>query len=177
MAAGGCAETPADRGWGRGDRPVINISWRDAQQYVAWLSQITGESYRLPSEAEWEYAARAGTTTAYYWGDGVDDGQANCDGCGGDDRQTAPVGSFQPSDFGLYDMLGNIWEWTLDCWNAGYANSPTDGAAWQSGDCSVRVVRGGSWTSNPHILRSAFRANSSTDRRSYGIGFRVARTF
>ena len=117
-AAGGCAHRPGDRGWGRGLRPVVYVSWEDAKQYVAWLSQRTGRRYRLPSEAEWEYAARAGTTTHFWWGNAADRNRANCAGCGSqwDDRQTAPVGSFPPNAFGVHDMHGNVKEWVEDCW-------------------------------------------------------------
>ena len=127
----------------RGRRPAIYVSWDDAQTYVKWLSRITGKDYRLLSEAEYEYAARAGTQTAYPWGDDIKlngKAMANCDGCG--NKQTAPVGSFAANPFGLYDMVGNVWEWTEDCWNGSYQGAPADGSAWTSGDCSRRVVRG-----------------------------------
>ena len=148
VAGGGCGgHRPGDRGWGRGDRPVINVSWEDAQSYVTWLSRETGESYRLPSEAEWEYTARAETATKYSWGNEIGVNRANCDGCGSrwDDQQTGPVGSFVPNGFGLYDMHGNVWEWVEDCWNGSYAGAPSDGGAWESGNCAGRVLRGGSW--------------------------------
>ena len=167
-----------DRGWGRGRRPVINVSWDDAQEYVAWLSAETGAEYRLPSEAEWEYAARAGTTTKYAWGDEVGSNRANCVGCGSrwDGQQTAPVGSFAPNGFGLYDMHGNVWEWVEDCANLGYGGAPSNGAAWLSGDCSERVLRGGSWYFNPRNLRAANRVWLPTGNRFIFNGFRVART-
>ena len=137
----------SDEGWGRGRRPVINVSWEDAVAYTRWLSEQTGERYRLPTEAEWEYAARAGTATAYSWGNGIGRNRANCDGCGSqwDNRQTAPVGSFGPNGWGLHDLHGNVWEWVQDCWNESYRGAPADGSAWESGDCSLRVLRGGSW--------------------------------
>ena len=152
----GPCRSVADEGWGRGDRPVINVSWDDAQAFVGWLSQETGESYRLPSEAEWEYAARAGTETRYSWGDEIGTNRANCDGCGSqwDDRQTAPVGSFPPNPFGLHDMHGNVGEWVEDCWNDSYRSAPADGIAWLSGDCDRRLSRGGSWWS-PRTIRAA----------------------
>ena len=130
---------------------MINVSWEDAQSYVTWLSRETGESYRLPSESEWEYAARAGTATKYSWGNEIGVNRANCDGCGSrwDNQRTAPVGSFAPNGFGLYDMHGNVWEWVEDCWNGSYAGAPSDGGAWRSGDCAKRVLRGGSWGGNP----------------------------
>jgi formylglycine-generating enzyme required for sulfatase activity len=161
---------------------VINVSWDDAQRYVAWLSRITGKKYRLLSEAEYEYAARAGTQTAYPWGDDIKlngKAMANCNGCGSqwDSKQTAPVGSFPPNAFLLYDMVGNVWEWTEDCYNNSYKGAPADGSAWTNeGDCNARVVRGGSWLNDPGDLRSAPRAGSSTDNRIDYIGFRVAQT-
>ncbi len=170
---------PDDRGWGRGNQPVINVSFVDAQAYVQWLVKKTGKKYRLPTEAEWEYVARAGTTTAYWWGDVIGQNNAVCSGCGSqwDDQQTAPVGSFKPNAFGVYDTAGNVWEWTQDCWHDDYANAPPDGTAWleqNGGDCSRRVVRGGSWLLNPRILRSANRIRF-TDESIYDTGFRVAR--
>ena len=176
--AGGCDREPDDEGWGRGARPVINVSWEDAQQYVAWLSGETGETYRLPSEAEWEYAARAGTTTPYFWGDEIGQNRANCHGCGSewDSRQTAPVGSFAPNDFGLNDMSGNVWEWVEDSWHDSYDGAPPDGSAWVVGNESARVLRGGSWVSEPGILRSANRDWFEPDLRLNYLGFRVART-
>ena len=179
VAGGGCGgHRPGDRGWGRGDRPVINVSWEGAQSYVAWLSRETGESYRLPSEAEWEYAARAGTATKYSWGNEIGVNRANCDGCGSrwDGQQTGPVGSFAPNGFGLYDMHGNVWEWVEDCWNGSYAGAPSDGGARLSGDCAQRVLRGGSWLDFPRFLRAAFRIRDTTGFRYDVLGFRVART-
>jgi formylglycine-generating enzyme required for sulfatase activity len=183
---GGCNEYhPSDESWGRGGRPVINVSWDDAQAYVEWLSDLTDEAYRLPSEAEWEYAARAGTTTVYALPapDGSDDisgkGLANCDGCGSewDDRQTAPVGSFEANAFGLHDMHGNVWEWRADVWHDSYAGAPTDGSAWfEGGDQDRRVLRGGSWFSGPRGLRSAYRSGFEPGLRDVDGGFRVART-
>jgi formylglycine-generating enzyme required for sulfatase activity len=181
VAAGGCDDYgPSDTGWGRGQQPVINVSWEDAQQYVAWLSEVTGKTYRLLSESEYEYAARAGTTTAFPWGDDIDKNMANCNGCGSqwDAKQTAPVGSFAPNRFGLYDMVGNVFEWTDDCIHDSYIGAPTDGSVWTSdGDCSNHIIRGGSWLSDPENLRSASRVwLTSSDRRDSGLGFRVART-
>ena len=150
----------APDGWGRGRRPVIFVSWEDAVAYTKWLSEQTGERYRLPSEAEWEYAARSGTKKKKYsWGNEIGHNRANCDGCGSqwDNRKTAPVGSFGPNIWGLHDMHGNVKEWVQDCWNGSYQGAPTDGSAWESGDCSQRVLRGGAWNYNPGILRSAYR--------------------
>jgi formylglycine-generating enzyme required for sulfatase activity len=179
---GGCRIRPDDYGWGRGDRPVIGVDWSDAQQYVAWLSKQTGKTYRLLSEAEWEYAARAGTTTAYSWGDDVKpDGKtmANCFDCGSawDDKETAPVGSFAPNAFGLNDMLGNVWEWVEDCYHDSYDDAPKDGSAWTNGDCKEHVSRGGSWGDLPQVLlRTAFRLRTPPVNRYEGLGFRVGRT-
>ena len=186
VRAGGCGGyAPADHGWGRGTRPVINVDWNDAQAYVSWLSEQTGARYRLLSEAEWEYVARAGSVTARYWGES-ESGQ--CRYANGDDswvdcsdgyENTAPVGSFAPNVFGLHDVLGNVWEWTQDCWNDSYAGAPADGSAWMTGNCDSRVLRGGSWGIIPgNHPRSAFRAGIPSDRRGNNrFGFRVARTF
>jgi formylglycine-generating enzyme required for sulfatase activity len=183
-AAYGDCPNVDDSGWGRGRQPVINVSWDDAQGYVAWLSRMTGKTYRLLSEAEWEYAARGGTQTAYFWGDEIGRNNADCDGCdsrwGG--RQTAPVGSFAPNAFGLYDMHGNVLEWVEDCvhgnyWDGSYSGAPEDGSAWTAGgDCDRRIVRGGSWDGIPQQLRSAFRGRSTAGLRNSSVGFRVART-
>ena len=176
---GGCGGYwPDDEGRGRGSRPVIHVSWEDAQAYVAWLSRKTGEAYRLLSEAEWEYAARAGTTTRYHWRDDIGWNRANCDGCGNrwDARGTVPVGSFPANAFGLYDVHGNVWEWVEDCWNGSYAGAPTDGSAWTSGNCDRRVLRGGSWYDDPRNLRAALRDWYGTVNRYDYLGFRVART-
>ena len=140
---------------------------------------MTGKRYRLLSEAEYEYAARAGTQTAYPWGDQIGRNQANCNGCGSqwDGRQTAPVGSFKPNAFGLYDMVGNVFEWVEDCFRDNYDGAPTDGSAWiEVRDCKRRVVRGGVWNQSPVCLRSAFRAWATADDRSGTIGLRVGRT-
>ncbi|MCY4477497.1 MAG: formylglycine-generating enzyme family protein [Gammaproteobacteria bacterium] len=178
VASGGCGGyRPDDAGWGRGDRPVVNVSWKDAQSYVKWLSELTGEAYRLPSESEWEYAARAGSVTDYAWGNYIGKNRANCNGCGSrwDSEMTAPVGSFAPNAFGLYDMHGNVWEWVEDCWNESYRGAPLDGGAWLSGNCDGRVLRGGSWYMQPGHLSSANRNWSITANRA-DDGFRVART-
>ena len=178
-SAGGCSRhRPDDEGWGRGNRPVINVSWEDAQSYVSWLSRETGAAYRLPSESEWEYSARAGTVTSYGWANEIGRNRANCDGCGSrwDDDRTAPVGSFAANSWGLYDMHGNVWEWVEDCWNGSYRGAPLDGSAWPQGNCSERVLRGGSWFDYPGLLRSAFRFRNAPGSRSSYVGFRVART-
>jgi formylglycine-generating enzyme required for sulfatase activity len=167
-----------DNSWGRGDRPVINVNWDDAQAYVAWLSKMTGKEYRLLTEAEWEYAARAGTTTAFYWGDEIDKENANCHRCENQwsKLQTSPVGKFKPNPWGLHDMAGNVWQWVQDCWNADYIGAPTDGTPWAAGECEKRVVRGGSWYYYPADPRSAYRYGDKKDDRNYNTGFRVGRT-
>ena len=176
VAAGGCAYTPPDRGWGRGDRPVTNVSWDDAKEFVAWLSQTTGKPYRLPTEAEWEYAARGGSTSPYWWGEDVGAARAQCADCGDrDPGKTAPAGSFRPNAFGLYDTAGNAAEWVEDCWNSSYRGAPADGSAWTSGDCSLRVLRGGSFADKAVSVRSAARFRYDEDVRYYANGFRVAR--
>ena len=177
VADGGCdGHKPEDQGWGRADQPVINVSWNDVRAFIFWISMKTGEIYRLPTEAEWEYAARAGATTKYSWGDDIGKNQANCDGCGSlwDDYRTAPAGSFPANAWGLHDLHGNVWEWVQDCWKDSYEGAPTDGSAWTSGDCSQRVVRGGSWFGNPWSLRSAFRGGSARAVRGNNLGFRLA---
>ena len=171
-------ESPRDEGWGRGGRPVINVSWEDATAYAEWLSAETGQWYRLPSEAEWEYAARAGTTTAYSWGNDIGQNRANCFGCGSRwDRETAPTGSFAANAWDLHDMRGNVWEWVEDCWHNSYARAPPDGSAWtRGGDCGRRVLRGGSWLDDPWFLRSANRSGVDIGARNDHVGFRLART-
>ena len=155
--------------------PVEMVSWSDAQEFVKKLSEKTGKNYRLPSEAEWEYAARAGSQTAYSFGD--NEGELGRFGwfIQNSIGTTHPVGEKQVNSFGLHDMHGNVWEWTQDCWNWDFTNAPADGSAWISGDCSLRVLRGGSWSNNPQILRSAFRFASITALRFNFNGFRVAR--
>ena len=184
--AGGCSHNPGDEGWGRDNRPVINVSWEDAQEYVRWLSNETGEAYRLLSEFEWEYATRAGTRTHYHWGNAVGRNRANCAACGSqwDNARTSSVGSFSANAYGLRDVHGNVKEWVEDCrstqlYSYGPAPGPMDGSPRllrHGGDCSKRIVRGGSWNSIPMNIRSAKRASASLDTRHADIGFRVART-
>ena len=154
------------------------MSWFDIQQYLQWLSNLSGQEYRLLSEAEWEYAARAGSKTRYWWGDKIGDNNAVCLGCG--ERFagsiTAPAGSFHQNPFGLYDVHGNVYEWVQDCWNGSYAGAPTNGTAWLNGNCSQRVLRGGSWGKEPKNLRSARRVKDPPSLRSGKRGFRVAMT-
>jgi formylglycine-generating enzyme required for sulfatase activity len=139
---------------------------------------MTGKTYQLLTEAEWEYAARGGTMTAYSWGDDIGKNNANCNGCGSqwDNRQPAPVGSFKPNPFGLYDMHGNVWEWVQDCFQDNYNGAPADGSAWTKGNCNRRVVRGGGWADSPVFLGAAFRITYSSDFRFLNLGFRLGRT-
>jgi formylglycine-generating enzyme required for sulfatase activity len=179
---GGCR---GDRynGWGREKRPAIHISWADAKAYVNWLSGKTGKSYRLLSEAEWEYAARAGTITRFAFGDSLSPDKANydgsTDGSGPSDvnrQKTTPVGSFPPNGFGLHDMHGNVSEWVEDCWHDEYtAKAPTDGSPWLDGNCNGRVMRGGSWEDSQEELRSAARVGEYKNNSSYADGLRIAR--
>jgi formylglycine-generating enzyme required for sulfatase activity len=161
-----------------GSHPVVCINWNDSQAYLNWLNKKTGKDYRLLSESEWEYAARARSTTAYFWGDDIGNNNADCKRCGSqwDDKGTAPVDSFQPNAFGLYDMAGNVDQWTLDCYHDNYDAAPADGSAWTSGDCRGRALRGGSWSDYSDYLRSASRYWAISAVRGISFGFRVART-
>lgn len=164
--------------WGRGNMPVINVSWGDAKLFVAWLSRLTGKEYRLLTEAEWEYAARAGANTRYSWGDETGVSNANCNGCGSAwILQTSPVGSFRPNSFGVYDMEGNVWEWVEDIWHDSFEGAPDNGAAWlQGGDPTYRVIRGGSWHNETELVRAAIRFKRHSKVQFDTLGFRVART-
>lgn len=185
VAAGSCASLKPD-GFGGGSRPVTNVSWNEAVAYAKWLSNRTGQTYRLLSEAEWEYAARAGTQSAYWWGGSASHEYANygkdscCDGlASGADKwvNTSPAGSFPANGFGLHDMHGNVYEWVQDCYESSYsAGQASNGSAYQGGSCSYRVYRGGSWVNAPQSLRSAFRDRITPSDKGYVIGFRVART-
>jgi formylglycine-generating enzyme required for sulfatase activity len=174
LREGGCRFSPEAGADAR--VPANNLSWDDAQSYVAWLGKKTGHAYRLPTEAEWEYAASGGKTTAYWWGDEAGKGNANCNDCGSDwdGRAPAPVGSFAPNPFGLYDVHGNLWEWTMDCVNGSYKGAPADGSAWLRGDCIARVLRGGSWNLGAEYMRTTRRNHYDRDVRYYLHGFRVA---
>ena len=170
------------------------MDWNDAKAYAAWLSRKSGKNYRLLTEAEWEYAARAGASTAYYWGDNANSVCQYANGrdstaitasiglpstdinCADNHIYTAPVGSFQANAFGLHDMTGNAWEWTEDCWNANYNGAPSQGSAWTAGECGLRVLRGGSWYGFARHLRSALRFSSTVSVRDSSYGLRVART-
>jgi formylglycine-generating enzyme required for sulfatase activity len=194
VAAGSCnGYRPDDAGWGRGRRPVINVSWADTQAYLAWLRTRTGQRYRLLSESEWEYAARAGTTTAFFWGDAIGEAcryanledetlhladRAHDDSVGCSDRAafTAEVGAYEPNRFGLYDMLGNVSEWIADCaGEIGYRRHPRDGSAVRRGDCAARGDRGGAWIDPWHAARTSDRSSRPADLRLQTLGFRVAR--
>ena len=167
-----------DAGYGRAQRPVINVSWEGVQRYVAWLSKVTGKPYRLLSEAEYEYATRAGTQTLYPWGDHPGTNNANCKDCGSpwDGGQTAAVGSFPANAFGLHDMVGNVFEWVEDCWHDNFDGAPADGSAWVTGDCSKQVIRAGSWYYQATLVQSFFRYWVKSDIFGTSTGFRVART-
>jgi formylglycine-generating enzyme required for sulfatase activity len=177
VAANACRAVPDS--WGRGRMPIINVTWIDANRYASWLSRVSGQEYRLLTEAEWEYAARAGAVTRYSWGDDPGRANANCDGCGSgwDLQQTGPVGSFQPNAFGIYDMHGNVWEWVEDVWHPNYHGAPIDGSPWlHGGDPSFRVVRGGSWRNEPKLIGAAIRRERNINVGFDTLGFRVAKT-
>ena len=188
IAAAACKHRPDDRGWGRGRRPAINVSWDHImQEFLPWLSQVTGGTYRLLTEAEWEYAARAGTTTPFSTGPTIIGTQANFDGRytypntgavgkGPNRQKTTEVGSFPANGFGLHDMHGNVWEWVHDCYSDNYTATPTNGSAFQDIPGCVRVLRGGSWDSDPAQLRSGYRFSLPSANRYTFVGFRVAKT-
>ncbi len=173
--------------------PAVCLDWNDAHAYLDWINararaanpRLTRNPYRLPSEAEWEYAARGGTNTARWWGDEIGSGNANCNGCGSpyDRRLLAPVHAFKPNPFGLYGMLGNAWEWVEDCWHANYNGAPADGSVWRGGDCSRHVLRGGSWSNLPVFIRAAMRASAANNSNDPSVAsdysslatFRLAR--
>ncbi|MCW8908600.1 MAG: SUMF1/EgtB/PvdO family nonheme iron enzyme [Sedimenticola sp.] len=168
---------PDDLGWGQGNRPVINVSWEDASAYAEWLSAETGRRYRLPSEAEWEYAAAAGTDTPYWWGFDLGSDRANCFNCGSqwDGVSTAPVGRFEANPFGLHNTAGNVMEWVSDCYHNTYTGAPSDGSSWQEAECSERVVRGGAFNKPGESLRVTRRNRHGPDARLFVLGFRVVR--
>jgi formylglycine-generating enzyme required for sulfatase activity len=174
--AGACQSMPAMQGVSASS-PVHNVSWNEVQDYLKWLSEVSGESYRLPTEAEWEYAARAGTKTRYWWGEGIGVSNANCEDCGGDwDRKTpAQVGGLAANPFGLHDMNGGVMEWVADCWSQDYEGAPGDGSAQQSGDCGQRVLRGGSWRNDQTYATVSSRLSYDASVRYYTNGVRVAR--
>ena len=168
---------PDDLGWGRGDRPVMNVSWEDASAYADWLSRQTGQRYRLPTEAEWEYAAAAGSDTTFWWGFQLGENRANCFNCGSrwDSKSTAPVGSFEPNDYGLHNTAGNVMEWVADCYHNSYQGAPEDGTAWLEPGCRKRVVRGGAFNKPGDSLRTTKRSGQEADSRLFVVGFRLAR--
>ncbi len=174
---GGCSTQPDDHKWGREQRPVMNVTHADTVGYTQWLAQKTGKVYRLPSDAEWEYAARAGTDSAFWWGDEAGVNRANCRDCGSEwsKKSSRPVGSFAPNPWNLFDTSGNVWEWVADCWNPTHDGAPEDGSTRLDGDCRIRVMRGGSWYYFSKNSRSAWRWKNDARVRSYGIGFRVLR--
>ena len=188
VVAGGCSYSPDDQGWGRGDRPVINVSYEDiTTQFIPWLNRATGETYRLPSESEWEYAARAGSTRKYSWGDAIDCSKAHygraeateglrpAGQCSNTNDGTTIIRSFTPNSYGLYDMHGNAWELTEDCYHDSYEGAPRNGRAWVSDDCSFEhVLRGGAWFTTLVYLRSADRNGVAATQRDPLIGFRLA---
>jgi formylglycine-generating enzyme required for sulfatase activity len=181
LAGRGCVYHSPDGPWGRGTFPVVNVAWYDAQAYVTWLNRRTGltgrvDRYRLLSEAEWEYAARAGSTTAYSFGNDAGQLGAHARFWDNSNSRAYSVGGKRPNGFGLYDMHGNVWELVEDCWNDTYANAPSDGSPSTIGDCSHRVIRGGSWINYARDLRSAVRFRSSPSHRVHTVGFRLART-
>ncbi len=166
---------PKDEGWGRDQRPVINVSWQDAADYAAWLSKLTGKAYRLPSEAEWEYACRAGSSSEYFWGDDGTRAKQYAWFAENTGSQTQPVGQKQPNPYGLYDITGNVWEWLQDGWHDNYEGAPDNGLAWETeGDSGRRLLRGGSWNYEADGLCSAFRYWGGTGYRFGLIGFRLA---
>jgi formylglycine-generating enzyme required for sulfatase activity len=170
---------PRDVGWGRAKRPVVNVSWQDAVAYAQWLSGQTGHEYRLPTEAEWEFAARAGSGKRFWWGNEVGEARAGCFDCGSSkaNQSTLPVGSFEPSDYGVYDMAGNVREWVQDCYAGNYADAPRDGSAVEFAGCADRVVRGGGFSSPSDKLRSTARDASAPQSRLNDLGFRVVREY
>ncbi|NQU60780.1 MAG: formylglycine-generating enzyme family protein [Rhodospirillales bacterium] len=179
---GGCQHRPDDHKWGRKGRPVINVTYFDAMEYLSWISKKTGQVYRLPSEAEWEYADRGGSTSLWWWGDKVGKNHANCKDCkskwsdgGTEPHGSAPVGSFKANPFGLYDTAANVFEWVQDCWNKTHKGAPTDASARMQGNCRYRVIRGGSFYYYSKVAKAAYRAKNPPGVKSYWLGFRVLR--
>ncbi|MGH1405737.1 MAG: formylglycine-generating enzyme family protein [Rhodomicrobiaceae bacterium] len=187
LDAGGCkGYMPNDQGWGRSKRPVINVNWHHVQSYLRWLNKKTGKPYRLLTEAEWEYAARAGSNTIYWWGNRISRDYTNfgkVDCCGGAVegkdhwKYTAPVGQFEANSFGLYDMLGNVSEWIADCVHKTYKGAPNDGRAWlneNGGNCLHHILRGGNWSASAAFTRIARRGSTYLNIKNRNYGFRVA---
>lgn len=183
VASSSCYYVPPDEGWGRGKRPVVQVSYQDiTQQFLPWLNKLTGRNYRLPSEAEWEYAARAGTAAEFWWGQNASCDQARFDGGAaspcwakeGKNKGSLPVQSFKPNGFGLFDVHGNVWEWVEDCWQPNYQGAPSDGSAWLDGNCAIRVLRGGAWDYPASGMRAANRYYFAHKARKANFGFRLA---
>ncbi|MBC7514118.1 MAG: formylglycine-generating enzyme family protein [Herminiimonas sp.] len=176
VANGGCPQTSTDTSRSP-NTPARDINWDDARQYTVWLSKVTSKAYRLPSEAEWEYATRGNTTTRFWWGDQMTTGKANCKECGEPWQADAPaaVGSFAANPFGLFDMNGSVWEWVSDCWHDSYQRAPSDGRSWEEPDCQMRVLRGGSWRQGASYMPSSTRFKYDAGVRQSQNGFRVAR--
>jgi formylglycine-generating enzyme required for sulfatase activity len=184
VGSGGCNDyRPEAEGWGRGNKPVINVSWRQAKSYVFWLSNKTGKTYRLLSEAEWEYGARAGSLTPFWWGNSITSKFANyvgtltyAEGAPSDFRgSTVAVDKFPPNNWGLYQVHGNVWQWVEDCYHENYEGAPSDGSPWIEDTCKFHILRGGCWLSGPKELRSASRSRADENGKSRFISFRVAR--
>jgi formylglycine-generating enzyme required for sulfatase activity len=175
--AGACAHL-AQASNANAKAPVRDLSWDDAQQYLKWLGTVSGKTYRLPTEAEWEYAARGGTATRYWWGDQFATGKANCKECGPPWHADSPadIGSFAPNPYGLYDMNGSVWEWVSDCWHNSYKEAPGDGRSWDQPNCSVRAIRGGSWREGTSYMLSTTRFKYDASVRNGQNGFRIARS-
>ena len=176
FAAGGCSNMPDDRDRGKGEMPIIDVSYDEiVEQFIPWLNSVTGGGYRLPTEAEWEYAAKAESNTEYGWGNDIGVGQANCSSdCEDSYRYSAAVGSFTPNAFGLYDMNGNVWEWVQDCASPNYNDTPVDGTAHQYDRCRRRTIRGGSWGADAANSRSTARSGMESSGKFQSLGFRLA---
>jgi formylglycine-generating enzyme required for sulfatase activity len=172
-----CPNVPSEAG-SSGNQPMRDVSWDEAQLYLKWLSTVSGKPYRLPTEAEWEYAARGGTTSKYWWGDEMKAGNSSCKGCGlpWQEDRPPPVGSFSANQFGLHDMNGSVWEWVADCWHPSYKGAPGDGSAWAEPSCQSRVIRGGSWREDGSYMMSTTRFKYDASVRQSQNGFRVARS-
>jgi formylglycine-generating enzyme required for sulfatase activity len=184
VTAGACNRVPnQDGGWGRGSMPAIRMNWFEAKAYLGWLTRKTGKTYRMPSEAEWEYVARAGSSSPFWWGFSITPSKANYDGnhvyAGGQKgesrKRPLPVTAFDANPLGLMNILGNVYEWTEDCWHPNYEGAPSDGSAWTTGECRARIIRGGSWATPPVALRASNRAWLTPDTRGRDVGLRVVR--
>ncbi|HEY1147066.1 MAG TPA: formylglycine-generating enzyme family protein [Pseudoduganella sp.] len=176
VEAGGCQKVALSAG-SNANAPIRDVSWDDAQQYLKWLSSTTGQAYRLPTEAEWEYAARGGTGSRYWWGEQMANGKANCKDCGQPWSSDAPanVGSFAANGYGLHDTSGSVWEWVADCWHTSFKDAPSDGRSWEAPPCTVRVIRGGSWREGAAYMVASTRFKYDASVRHSQNGFRVAR--